>query len=47
MQEDNSVQNRFTDDELVDLIQHTFASAGEGCSVEDAERIIATWQQHA
>lgn len=43
----DTVQNRFTEQQLIDLIQHTFASAGEGCSVEDAEHIIATWNRHA
>lgn len=47
MQQDTSVQNRFSHDELVDLIQHTFASAGEGCSVEDAEHVIQSWNRHA
>ena len=45
--QNETVQTRFTHDQLVDLIQHTFASAGEGCSVDDAEMIIATWNRHA
>lgn len=46
MQNDH-VQTRFTDDQLVDLIQHTFASAGEGCTPHEAENILATWKRHA